>query len=95
MSVAPASTAFDDRFARELPEMAVSWQADEAPDPQLLVLNEELKRELAPLSLEAKWDVVAARREHGRSVLIISHFVVDEDRFDRIVEVRDGRTWPR
>jgi len=28
-------------------------------------------------------------------VLIISHFVVDEDRFDRIVEVRDGRAVPR
>jgi uncharacterized protein YdiU (UPF0061 family) len=46
VSVAPASTVFDDRFARELPEMAVSWQADEAPDPQLLVLNEELAAEL-------------------------------------------------
>ena len=31
----------------------------------------------------------------GRSVLIISHFVVDEDRFDRILDIRDGRTWPR
>ena len=41
------------------------------------------------------WDVVADRRERGRSVLIVSHFVVDEDRFDRIVEVRDGRTWQR
>ena len=41
------------------------------------------------------WDLVAARRAAGRSVLIISHFVVDEDRFDRIVEIRDGRTVPR
>jgi len=28
-------------------------------------------------------------------VLIVSHFVVDEDRFDRIVEVRDGKAVPR
>lgn len=41
------------------------------------------------------WELVRERREHGRSVLIISHFVVDEERFDRIVEVRDGRTWSR
>ena len=41
------------------------------------------------------WDLVAERREAGRSVLIISHFVVDEDRFDRIVDLRDGRTVPR
>jgi ABC-type multidrug transport system ATPase subunit len=41
------------------------------------------------------WALVAERRHSGRSVLIISHFVVDEDRFDRIVEVRDGRAVPR
>ena len=41
------------------------------------------------------WDLVAQRREAGRSVLIISHFVVDEERFDRIVEVRDGKAVPR
>ena len=47
MSVAPAPTvSLGDRFARELPEMAVPWQADEAPAPQLLVLNEALARAL-------------------------------------------------
>src|SRR5262245_55162099 len=30
------------------------------------------------------WDLVAQRRAAGRSVLIISHFVTDEERFDRI-----------
>ena len=47
MSVAPAPTvSFDDRFARELPELAVPWQADDVPDPQLLVLNDALASEL-------------------------------------------------
>lgn len=41
------------------------------------------------------WELVAQRREAGRSVLIISHFVTDEERFDRIVHLRDGRTVPR
>lgn len=41
------------------------------------------------------WALVAQRRRAGRSVLIISHFVVDEDRFDRIVQVRDGKAVPR
>ncbi|WP_255363527.1 YdiU family protein [Geodermatophilus sp. DSM 45219] len=47
--------SFDDRFARELPEMAVSWQADEAPDPRLLVLNDGLATELGldPASLRS------------------------------------------
>lgn len=40
------------------------------------------------------WDIVAHRRSTGRSVLIISHFVTDEERFDRIVALRDGRTEP-
>ncbi|QEE60344.1 YdiU family protein [Salinibacterium sp. dk2585] len=34
------------RFARELPELALEWQAEEAPEPRLLVLNEPLAAEL-------------------------------------------------
>ncbi|WP_406723523.1 ABC transporter ATP-binding protein [Streptomyces sp. GD-15H] len=41
------------------------------------------------------WDLVAQRRQAGRSVLIISHFVTEEERFDRIVQLRDGRAVPR
>jgi uncharacterized protein YdiU (UPF0061 family) len=53
VSLAPApSIALDDRFARELPEMARPWQAEEAPDPELLVLNEPLA---ADLGLDAGW----------------------------------------
>ncbi|MGE2712926.1 protein adenylyltransferase SelO [Mycolicibacterium litorale] len=42
----------DDRFARELPELAVRWKAEEAPDPRLLVLNEPLATELG---VNADW----------------------------------------
>jgi uncharacterized protein YdiU (UPF0061 family) len=53
VSLAPATTvALDDRFARELPEMAVAWQAEQAPDPRLLVLNEPLAGELG---LDPAW----------------------------------------
>jgi serine/tyrosine/threonine adenylyltransferase len=41
-----------DRFSRELPEMAVRWQAETLADPQLLVLNEPLA---ADLGLDASW----------------------------------------
>src|SRR6266511_2770904 len=41
------------------------------------------------------WTLVAERRRAGRSVLIISHFVVDEDRFDRIIDLRDGQAVQR
>jgi serine/tyrosine/threonine adenylyltransferase len=43
---APSTVTFGNRFARELPEMSVPWQADETPDPRLLVLNEPLATEL-------------------------------------------------
>jgi ABC-type multidrug transport system ATPase subunit len=31
------------------------------------------------------WELVGERRQAGRSVLIISHFVTDEERFDRML----------
>lgn len=54
MSVAPLPTVvLDGRFARELPELALPWQAEAAPDPRLLALNEPLARDLGldPVSL--------------------------------------------
>jgi serine/tyrosine/threonine adenylyltransferase len=47
-----ATVVLDNRFARELPEMAVSWQAEAPPDPRLLVLNERLAAELG---LDTDW----------------------------------------
>jgi uncharacterized protein YdiU (UPF0061 family) len=49
----PPSVTLDHRFARELVEMAVPWQADDVVTPRLLVLNESLAVELGmdPASL--------------------------------------------
>ena len=53
MSVAPDTTVvLQDRFSRELPELAVRWQAKAPTDPHLLVLNEPLAAELG---LDAAW----------------------------------------
>jgi uncharacterized protein YdiU (UPF0061 family) len=53
VSVAPEiSVVLDDRFARELPEMGVPWQAQTPPDPRLLVLNETLA---TALGLDSAW----------------------------------------
>jgi len=41
------------------------------------------------------WTIVAERRLAGRTVLIISHFLVDQERFDRIVNLTDGLTAPQ
>ncbi|HEY3001250.1 MAG TPA: ABC transporter ATP-binding protein, partial [Kribbellaceae bacterium] len=63
-------------------------------DPQILLLDEPY----AGFDFDTYqrfWELVAARRAQGRTVLIISHFVVDEDRFDRIIDLREGKTVPR
>jgi uncharacterized protein YdiU (UPF0061 family) len=47
VSIAPPSAvALDNRFARDLPELSIPWQAEEAPEPRLLVLDEPLAAEL-------------------------------------------------
>lgn len=38
--------ALESRFAQEFPELAVDWSAQEAPEPQLTVLNERLAHRL-------------------------------------------------
>ena len=53
MSPAPTpSVVLGDQFARELPELALPWQAQRVDDPRLLVLNEPLASELG---LDPDW----------------------------------------
>jgi len=64
VSVLPAPTvALGDRFARELSELALPWQAEEAPEPRLLVLNE-------PLAAELGLDPAALRSPEGARLLV-------------------------
>jgi protein adenylyltransferase len=51
MTTAP-TVRLGNRFARDLPELSVRWQAENAPDPRLLVLNEKLA---ADLDLRPDW----------------------------------------
>ena len=53
----------DNRFARELPDLAVAWRAREVSAPHLLVLNERLARELG---LDPEWLAGA----EGRRLLV-------------------------
>lgn len=46
------SIALQDRFVSDLPELAVRWQAESAPEPRLLVLNTALAGELG---LDPDW----------------------------------------
>ena len=63
-------------------------------DPDVLLLDEPYAGFDFDTYLKF-WDLVAERRAAGRSVLIISHFVIDEHRFDRIVQLHDGTTHVR
>ena len=59
----PITVSLQDRFARELPELAVPWRAAEAPEPRLLVLNE-------PLATELGLDPAALRSPAGVQLLV-------------------------
>jgi ABC-2 type transport system ATP-binding protein len=59
-------------------------------DPRVLLLDEPYAGFDWDTYLKF-WDLVAQRRSAGRSVLIISHFVTDEQRFDRILRLCDGQ----
>jgi ABC-type multidrug transport system ATPase subunit len=63
-------------------------------DPEVLLLDEPYAG-FDWDTYQRFWELVAARRTAGRTVLVISHFVVDEDRFDRIVDLKDGLAVPR
>lgn len=64
MTVAPGPTiSLDNQFARELAELGIPWQAEEAPEPRLLVLNEPLAAELG---LDPAW----LRTDEGVQLLL-------------------------
>jgi uncharacterized protein YdiU (UPF0061 family) len=53
VSAAPTSTlVLEGHFAKELAAMALPWQAEQAPEPRLLALNEPLSAELG---LDPEW----------------------------------------
>jgi ABC-type multidrug transport system ATPase subunit len=61
------------------------------PDPDVLLLDEPY----AGFDWDTYgrfWELTRKRRTAGRGVLIISHFIADEQRFDRIYRLVDGRT---
>ncbi|WIM88057.1 YdiU family protein [Candidatus Mycobacterium wuenschmannii] len=67
MSVVPDTTvALQDRFATDLPELVVSWQAETFPDPRLLAFNEPLAEELG---LDPEW----LQGAEGRRFLVGNH----------------------
>ncbi|MDQ3641597.1 MAG: protein adenylyltransferase SelO family protein, partial [Actinomycetota bacterium] len=64
MSVLPAPTVrLEHGFARELPELAVPWEAAPVPAPRLLTLNEPLAFDLC---LDPEW----LRSEDGLRLLV-------------------------
>ncbi len=63
-------------------------------DPDLLLLDEPYAG-FDWDTYQRFWDLTAARRSAGSSLLIISHFIADEERFDRIYDLVEGVTEQR
>ncbi|MCT9869135.1 protein adenylyltransferase SelO [Paenarthrobacter aurescens] len=61
--VARSTIAFERVFARDFPELAIPWRAEEAADPQLLALNQ-------PLAVELGFDPDFLRSPEGIRMLI-------------------------
>lgn len=64
------------------------------PDPELLLLDEPYAG-FDWDTYQRFWTLTRDRRDAGRSLLIISHFITDAERFDRIYDLIDGRTVAR
>ena len=41
------------------------------------------------------WDLVADLRTHGKAIVIITHLVFEQDRFDLLADLADGHLTPR
>jgi len=61
--IAHSTIAFEGHFARDFPELALPWRAEEAPDPQLLALN-------GPLAVELGFDPDFLRSPEGVRLLL-------------------------
>jgi len=64
------------------------------PDPDLLLLDEPYAG-FDWDTYQRFWELTGDRRDAGASLLIISHFITDAERFDRIYDLVKGRTVPR
>jgi ABC-type multidrug transport system ATPase subunit len=64
------------------------------PDPQLLLLDEPYAG-FDWDTYQRFWQLTRDRRAAGGGLLIISHFITDVDRFDRIYDLIDGEAVAR
>lgn len=64
------------------------------PDPDLLLLDEPYAG-FDWDTYQRFWELTRERRNRGRSLLIISHFITDAERFDRIYDLIDGKAVAR
>lgn len=63
-------------------------------DPDLVLLDEPYAG-FDWDTFQRFWELTAQRRDAGAGLLIISHFIADEDRFDRIYDLVEGRALQR
>ncbi len=61
-------------------------------EPKLLLLDEPYQGFDWETYLRF-WDIVAELRERGCAVLVISHLFFDQERFDNLYRLRDGKVW--
>ncbi|HEY3478596.1 MAG TPA: ABC transporter ATP-binding protein [Streptomyces sp.] len=63
-------------------------------DPEVLLLDEPYQGFDWETYLRF-WELVGDLRAHGRAVVVITHLVFEQERFDLLVDLADGRLSPR
>jgi ABC-2 type transport system ATP-binding protein len=63
-------------------------------DPDVLLLDEPYQG-FDWETYQRFWELADELRADGRAVVVITHLVFEEERFDQLVELRDGRAGPR
>ena len=63
-------------------------------DPRLLFLDEPYAG-FDWDTYQRFWAISEERRDAGATLLVISHFIADEERFDRIYDLVEGKTVQR
>lgn len=64
------------------------------PNPEVLLLDEPYAG-FDWDTYQRFWGMTQERRNAGGALLIVSHFITDADRFDRIYDLRDGKAVQR
>ena len=80
------STALQSQFVRELPELAVGWQAEAAPDPEPVLVNDALAAELGLGIPDITWHTIRDNFSEATGLLALPDDEATSPAFDAMLD---------